>query len=101
MPPSISKEQRIGINIRYNGYVHKGVGSLEHEGNDSVRIHVFIAEFPCGYRAEHGTDHMEFIIDRRYVIPDPTGANGWLSTTELNIDSFAPKPTVEEDIHGA
>jgi hypothetical protein len=38
--PHIEKRERVGILIRYNGYIHKSVG-LRGEARESSRVHIF------------------------------------------------------------
>jgi hypothetical protein len=84
----IPKEMRVGVRIRYNGYLHTAVALLDKLG-ESSSVRIFSGQLPKGYRAEHGTDEIEFILRDYCVVPDPSGEHGWIATGEIDLDAFA------------
>ena len=86
--PHIDKGSRVGLRIRYNGYVHKAVGLLGDE-TESSKVYIFSDQLPRGYHDEHGTHQIDYIFKTHCIIPDPSGEHGWSATEEVDLDSFA------------
>jgi hypothetical protein len=94
IPLRIKKKERVGIRIRYNGYIHKAV-ALRGETRGSSSVHIFFDQLPKGFHAEHEGHQIDYIFKTHCIILDPSGEHGWIATEEVDLDSFAGGTTSE------
>jgi hypothetical protein len=94
IPLRIEKKERVGIRIRYNGYIHKAV-ALRGEARGSSSVHIFFDQLPKGFHAEHEGHQIDYIFETHCIIPDATGEHGWIATEEVDLDWFAGRMKTE------
>lgn len=92
--PHIEKKERVGIQIRYNGYIHKAV-ALRGEARESSSVHIFFDQLPKGFHDEHEAHQIDYIFKTHCIVPDPSGEHGWIATEEVDLDSFAGSAPAE------
>jgi hypothetical protein len=94
IPSPIEKKERVGIRIRYNGYVHKAI-ALRGEARESSSLHIFFDQLPKGFHDEHEAQQIDYIFNTHCIVRDLSGEHGWIATEEVDLDSFAGSTTSE------
>jgi hypothetical protein len=86
--PHIEKNERVGIRIRYNGYIHDAV-ALRGETRETSSVRIFFDQLPKGFHAEHEAHQIDYVFKTHCIVPDLSGEHGWIATEEVDFDPFA------------
>ena len=76
----------VTVKIRYNGYLHKCIGSLG-DCRQSTQVHIMTNQLPRGYMDEHGVNQFDIIFKTHCLKIDDSGESEFVATEVLDLDA--------------